>query len=186
MRLPRRPVLAARSGAATSSATSWQEPTVRACGRRKRATALMLSNTGVDGFSLAGYEVEALLGFGGTGEVWSARESTTGERVALKRLRGTDAAPSRELQREAALLASARHEHVVRLRSVVPTPGGLVLVLDFAAGGSLASLLGARGRLTAAEVVTIGAPLAQALADVHERGITHGDVTPANIVFDAA
>lgn len=140
----------------------------------------------MDGFSLAGYEVEALLGFGGTGEVWSARESMTGERVALKRLRGTDAAPSRELQREAALLASARHEHVVRLRSVVPTLNGLVLVLDFAAGGSLASLLGVRGRLTAAEVVTIGAPLAQALADVHERGLIHGDLTPANIVFDAS
>lgn len=140
----------------------------------------------MDEFSLAGFDVESLLGFGGSGEVWSARELTTGERVALKRLRGTDGTPSRELQREAALLASARHEHVVRLRSVVPTPDGLVLVLDFAAGGSLASLLGVRGRLTAAEVVTIGAPLAQALAEVHERGLVHGDVTPANIVFDAS
>ncbi|MGH8890138.1 MAG: protein kinase domain-containing protein [Acidothermaceae bacterium] len=140
----------------------------------------------MDEFSLAGYDVEGLLGFGGSGEVWSARESTTGERVALKRLRGTDGAPSRELQREAALLASARHEHVVRLRSVVPTASGLVLVLDFAAGGSLATLLGVRSRLTAAEVVTVGAPLAQALADVHERGLVHGDVTPANIVFDGS
>jgi hypothetical protein len=149
----------------------------------------MRSNVIVDGFTLAGYDVEALLGFGGSGEVWCARELATGERVALKRLHrnadsGTDGAHDQRLHREAALLASVRHEHVVRLRSVVQSADGLVLVLDYAAGGSLASVLAARGRLTPGEIVTVGAPLAQALGDAHSRGLTHGDVTPANIVFD--
>jgi serine/threonine protein kinase len=146
------------------------------------------SNGGVDEFSLPGYDVEELVGFGGSGEVWRARDSSTGEVVALKRLRGdaTTAISAAQLQREAALLATVRHDHIVALRSVVSTSDGLVLVLDYAEGGSLAAVLGARGRLSAGEVVTIGAPLAQALSDVHARGLTHGDVAPGNIVFDGS
>ena len=145
---------------------------------------------GVDDFSLPGYHVEELVGFGGSSEVWRARDASTGEVVALKRLRGDAASASstpqlqRQLQREAALLATIRHDHIVALRSVVSTSDGLVLVLDYAEGGSLAALLGVRGRLSAGEVVTIGAPLAQVLSDIHARGLTHGDVTPGNIVFD--
>ncbi|HZV24936.1 MAG TPA: serine/threonine-protein kinase, partial [Acidothermaceae bacterium] len=142
----------------------------------------------MDEFTLAGYDVEELAGFGGSGEVWRARDSSTGEVVALKRLRGdtSTALSTEQLQREAALLATVRHDHIVALRSVVSTIEGLVLVLDYAEGGSLAAVLGARGRLSAGEVVTIGAPLAQALSDIHARGLTHGDVTPGNIVFDGS
>jgi eukaryotic-like serine/threonine-protein kinase len=143
----------------------------------------------VDEFLLPGYEIEELLGFGGSGEVWRAREEATGDLVALKRLRGTsstDPVAVQRLRREAALLATIRHDHIVALRSVVPTADGLVLVLEYAAGGSLAALLGARSRLSAGEVITIGAPLAQALGDAHARGLVHGDVTPGNVVFDAS
>jgi eukaryotic-like serine/threonine-protein kinase len=146
-------------------------------------------NAGVDDFLLPGYDIEELLGFGGSGEVWRAREVASGDRVALKRLRAansTEPLAAQRLQREAALLATVSHEHIVRLRSVVPTDDGLVLVLDYAEGGSLAAVLAARGRLSAGEVVTIGAPLAQALADVHARGLVHGDVTPGNVVFDGS
>jgi eukaryotic-like serine/threonine-protein kinase len=146
------------------------------------------SNGDVDEFSLPGYDVEQLVGFGGSGEVWRARDSSTGEVVALKRLRGdaATAISTEQLQREAALLATVRHDHIVALRSVVSTSDGLVLVLDYAEGGSLAAVLGARGRLSAGEVVTIGAPLAQALSEIHSRGLTHGDVTPGNVVFDGS
>ena len=144
----------------------------------------MLSNSRVDDFSLPGYDVDELLGFGGSGEVWRAREHATGELVALKRLRPLGSPEG--FAREAALLASVRHDHVVRLRGVVPCADALVLVLEFAEGGSLASLLAARERLSPGEVVTIGAPLAQALSDIHARGLVHGDVTPANIVFDGS
>jgi eukaryotic-like serine/threonine-protein kinase len=146
-------------------------------------------NAGVDDFLLPGYDIEELLGFGGSGEVWRAREVASGELVALKLLRAansTEPLAVQRLQREAALLATVSHEHIVALRSVVPTDDGLVLVLDYAEGGSLAAVLAARGRLSAGEVVTIGAPLAQALADVHARGLVHGDVTPGNVVFDGS
>ncbi len=146
----------------------------------------MRCNGDVDDFTLPGYNVEELVGFGGSGEVWRARDSSNGEVVALKRLRrdSSTALSTEQLQREAALLATVRHDHIVALRSVVATSEGLVLVLDYAEGGSLAAVLGARGRLSAGEVVTIGAPLAQALSDIHSRGLIHGDVTPGNIVFD--
>lgn len=145
-------------------------------------------------FSLPGFDVEELLGFGGCGEVWRARSQATGELVALKRLRvgrsrldaDADADAERELRRAAALLVTARHEHVVRLRATVPTSSALVLVFDHAAGGSLASLLATRGALTAGEVVALVAPLAVALGEMHARGFVHGNITPANVLFDAA
>lgn len=133
-------------------------------------------------WSLPGYEVEQLLGFGASGEVWRARETATGEVVALKRPRAAaDPAAVEALRREAALLGSLDTPYVVRLRGVVDG----VLVLDHAAGGSLAALLVRRGCLEPGEVVTVAAPLASALAAVHAAGLVHGDVSPANVLFTA-
>lgn len=133
---------------------------------------------------LPGYDTVELLGYGSGGEVWLARERATGLPVALKRLpAGADLATRDRLRREAAVLAGLDHPHVVRLRSVHGDGDDLVLVLDLAAGGSLARLLATRGVLPAAEVVTILVPLAQALAAVHAMGLVHGDVTPANVLF---
>ena len=129
---------------------------------------------------LPGYDVEAMLGFGATGEVWRARESATGDLVALKRLRpGADPAALEALRREATLLRTLDTPYVVRLRAVV----GDVLVLDHAPGGSLAALLTRRGVLDPGEVVTIAVPLASALAVAHGLGLVHGDVSPANVLF---
>lgn len=137
-----------------------------------------------DTWSLPGYDLCDLLGFGGTGEVWRAVELATGDAVALKRLRpGTGPAAVEALRREAAVLRALESPHVVRLREVADTAAGPVLVLDLAEGGSLAALLTRRGTLDPAEVVTVAAPLAQALAAVHDRGLVHGDVTPANVLF---
>ncbi len=140
----------------------------------------------MDDFRVCGFEIGELLGFGATGEVWCARELATGETVALKRLRpgaGPDALAS--LRREAGLLRSLATPYVVPLREVVGEGAETVLVLDHAAGGSLVSLLRRRGSLTPGEVVTIVAPLAQALAVAHDRGIVHGDVSPSNVLFTA-
>lgn len=137
-----------------------------------------------DLWQLPGYDVLELVGFGATGEVWRARETATGDTVALKRLRpGADAAAVEALRREAALLRSLQTPYVVRLRAVVGEGDGTVLVLDHAGGGSLATLLLHRGRLEPGEVVTIAVPLAEALAVAHARGLVHGDVTPSNVLF---
>jgi hypothetical protein len=135
-----------------------------------------------------GFDAVELLGYGSGGEVWLARDRATGTPVALKRLRpGAGLAARDRLRREAAVLAGVDHPHVVRLRTVVGDGegDGLVLVLDLASGGSLARLLATRRRLQPGEVVTLAVPLAQALAAVHLQGLVHGDVTPANVLFDA-
>ncbi|MEI4271933.1 protein kinase [Klenkia sp. LSe6-5] len=133
-----------------------------------------------------GYVLEELLGRGGTGEVWRARPRGSGPPVAVKVLLRGD--PERQV-REAALLAELDHPHLVRLLEVVRrrTPDGeqVALVLDLLAGGSLARLLAARGRLRPGEVVTAVAPVAAALAHVHQRGVVHGDVSPGNVVLTA-
>ena len=142
----------------------------------------MQSRPVTEPFHLPGYDVEAMLGFGATGEVWRARERASGELVALKRLRpGADPTALEALRREATLLRTLDTPYVVRLRDVV----GDVLVLDHAPGGSLAALLTRRGVLDAGEVVTIAAPLASALAVAHGLGLVHGDVSPANVLFTA-
>jgi hypothetical protein len=78
----------------------------------------------------------------------------------------------------------------VRLLEVVHQPrrGGVArvaLVLELLAGGSLAGVLGLRGRLRPGEVVTTIAPVAAAVAHAHEHGVVHGDLSPGNIVFTA-
>jgi eukaryotic-like serine/threonine-protein kinase len=145
----------------------------------------------VQDFEVPGYVLDRLLGFGGTGEVWAAHPAAGGDAVAVKRLRtGEGGAASEEaqqrLRREALVLAEFDDPHVVRLHRVVrASTGDDVLVLDLAEGGSLARVLALRGRLTVGEVVTIAVPLAQSLSTAHRRGILHGDVSTANVLFAA-
>jgi hypothetical protein len=134
-----------------------------------------------------GYTLEALLGRGGSGEVWRAVPRRGGAPVAVKVLVTGD--PERQA-REAALLGELDHPHLVRLLEVVHQPrrGGaprVALVLELLAGGSLAALLARRGRLRPGEVVTAVAPVAAALAHAHGNGVVHGDLSPGNIVFTA-
>jgi hypothetical protein len=134
-----------------------------------------------------GYTLEALIGRGGSGEVWRAVPRRGGPPVAVKVLVAGD--PARQA-REAALLGQLDHPHLVRLLEVVhqPRQGGAVrvaLVLELLAGGSLSTLLARRDRLRPGEVVTAIAPVAAALAHAHEQGVVHGDLSPGNIVFTA-
>ena len=124
---------------------------------------------------VAGVRLTALVGEGGAAAVWSGTEVATGARVAVKLVRGVDAT------REAALLSAVRHPHVLPLRRVCADPPALVT--DLAAGGSLAAQVAARGTLTPGEVVTVLAPLADALAALHAHGVVHGDLTATNVLF---
>lgn len=138
-------------------------------------------------FALDGYALTDLIGFGATGEVWRGRDETTHEPVALKRLWEPAAAGLvLRLRQDAAVVAEVAGPHAVRLLEVATLSGGeVVLVMDYAEGGSLASLLARRGRLHPSEVVTVLAPLAEVLADLHRRGNIHGDLSPSNVLFTA-
>ncbi|HEU0214907.1 MAG TPA: protein kinase [Jiangellaceae bacterium] len=132
-----------------------------------------------------GYAVEGMLGSGGDGSEWVAREEAGGRRVALKLLHLPDPAARERARRELALMTAVEHPHVLQVYAIVDAPGALVIVRDIADGGSLADLLAARGALSPGEIVTVCAPAAQALAELHLLGLVHGDVSPDTLVFSS-
>ncbi len=136
-------------------------------------------------FTVRGYTLQRRLGCGGAGEVWQAQVTSTGAAVALKRIAVDDDDQRRRARAEAALLAALDHPNLIRLHSMIETDDALVLVLDLAAGGSLADLLTARGRVSPGEVVTAISPVAAAVAYLHDEGVVHGDISAANILFSA-
>lgn len=138
-----------------------------------------------DPWRLRGYTIEALLGRGSSGDVWRARTTGSGDPVALKRIPAVSPEHVRQAEREAALLSSLDHPHLIRLHALEQAAQHTVLVLDLADGGSLAQLVHARGRLSPGEVITAVAPIAAALAYLHDEGVVHGDVSAANILFTA-
>ncbi|WP_457949548.1 serine/threonine-protein kinase [Pseudarthrobacter sp. alpha12b] len=140
-----------------------------------------------------GYDVGRLLGRGGSADVWLATEQGTGREYALKcfrtaggRMRRSPTITGEDVRREIRILSALDHPHLVRAHDAVrgTEPGsGTALTMDYAAGGSLAQLVSARGRLTVGETVTVLTPIAQALAYLHGKGFTHSDVSPGNVLF---
>lgn len=136
-------------------------------------------------WDVPGYDVVELLGFGSSGEVWRARERSSGRVVALRRLAGGDRQALAEIRRCATVVRSLPSAHVVRLRTTARAGRDDVLVLDHADGGSLAALCARRGQLSAGEVVTALAPIAAALGQAHEHGLIHGRVSASSILLSA-
>ncbi len=132
------------------------------------------------GSVLAGYRLEEPLGAGGSGTVWRARRGRTGPIVAVKCLHSSG---STNLGAEAVALLCLDHPHVVRVFDVVEDDGEVAIVMQHCDGGSLADLLAERGVLEPGHVVAVAAPVADALASAHRRGVVHGDVTAGNVLF---
>ena len=92
--------------------------------------------------------MEELIGSGASGEVWRGRVTATGAGVALKRIWLSGPAQRKAALSEAAMLSALDHPHLMKLHEVRRADDdAIVLVLDLAAGGSLATLLARRGRL---------------------------------------
>ena len=142
--------------------------------------------TGVsERWSLSGYDVLHLVEGGSAGDLWCAREQAGGELVALRRVGGgPHGSPDVEALRRTVPL-QADLPYAVRLRDVVDDGQVLVLVLDLAEGGALEAVLSRRGSLEPGEVVTIGVPLALALAAGAERGLVHGELSASSVWFGA-
>ena len=103
--------------------------------------------------------------------------------------RETEASVLGNAAREVMLLAHLKHQHIIRVHEVLQHDGGpagsVGIVMDYAAGGSLANLIAGRERLSVGETVTVLTPIAQALAYLHTNGTVHGDVSPGNVLFTA-
>lgn len=128
--------------------------------------------------------IERLLGRGGMGEVYLARDSRLNRNVAVKVLPSAlalDRARLDRFTREAKILAALNHPHICVLHDVGSSAGTDFLVMEHVEGEPLADLL-VRGPLPAADALRYGAQIADALAKAHARGVIHRDLKPANMI----
>jgi non-specific serine/threonine protein kinase len=137
------------------------------------------------GTRLGSYDVVAALGAGGMGEVYRARDRKLGREVALKVLPAEVAGDADRLarfEREARTVAGLNHPNIVTLYSFENEEGVRFLTMELIEGESLERHLAAGG-LPVAQVVELGAALADALAAAHEKGVVHRDLKPANVML---
>src|SRR5262245_8957858 len=135
------------------------------------------------GDRLGSYDVIALLGAGGMGEVYRAHDTKLERDVALKVLPTAFALdPDRlaRFRREAQVLASLNHPHIASIFGLEESPSGIALVLELVDGLTLADRL-VHGPLPLDEAWPIARQIAEALEAAHDHGIIHRDLKPANI-----
>ncbi len=140
------------------------------------------------GKTLGHYEITSLLGKGGMGEVYRARDTRLGRDVALKVLPADMAAdPERRgrFQREAQAVAALKHPNIVTIHSVEEDGDIVFFTMELIEGQSLSDLIPKNG-FSLEKTFELAIPLADALAEAHAQNITHRDLKPANIMFDAA
>jgi serine/threonine-protein kinase len=134
------------------------------------------------------YQIEAVIGQGGFGHVYRARERLTGEAVAIKELVPTFVHNPEMVKRfvqEARATLRLKHGHIARTYGIFQDQGTYYLAMEYLAGGSLADRLN-QGPLAIDQAADIAADLCGALHYAHERGVVHCDIKPANVLFDEA
>ena len=139
------------------------------------------------GTSLGAYEITALLGAGGMGEVYRAHDTELGRDVAIKVLPPAFTGDSDRLsrfEREARVLAALNHPHIGAIYGVERTADGRALVLELVEGETLADRI-SRGPLPVHDAIRVASQIAAALDAAHRKGIVHRDLKPANIKFAA-
>ena len=137
------------------------------------------------GEKLGPYEIGALIGVGGMGEVYRARDTRLQRTVAIKVVRPELALHdefSARFRREARAISALNHPHVCSLYDIGEQNGVHYLVMEFVSGESLDQLL-KRGPLSLEDVLRYGAGIAEALKAAHAQGIIHRDLKPANIMI---
>jgi WD40 repeat protein len=135
------------------------------------------------GSRVAHFEVLSLLGAGGMGEVYRARDTRLGRDVAIKVLPGEFAADPERLRRfeqEARAVAALDHPNILAIHDVGTHEGAPFLVSELLEGETLRDRLKGGG-LTIRKAVETAVQIAQGLAAAHEKGIIHRDLKPANV-----
>jgi len=135
------------------------------------------------GSNVGPYEVVGLLGKGGMGEVYRARDSRLKRDVAMKILPAAISQdPDRvsRFQREAEVLASLNHPNIAAIHDLQRIDGSSFLILELVEGETLADRI-ARGPLQIEDALRIAKQIAEALETAHEKGVVHRDLKPANV-----
>ena len=134
------------------------------------------------------YEIQSLVGAGGMGEVYKARDTRLDRTVAIKVLPphlADDRDRYQRFEREARAVASLDHPHIGALYDVGQDEGVHFLVMQYLDGETLASRL-AKGPLPIEQALRYAIDIADALDHAHRRGIVHRDLKPGNIILTKA
>ena len=140
------------------------------------------------GATLGPYEIVELLGAGGMGEVYRARDTRLDRAVAVKVLPETRAGSvdmRQRFEREARAISALQHPHICTLHDVGREGDTDFLVMELLEGESLAARL-LRGAMPLEQVLRVGREMAEALDYAHRRGIVHRDLKPGNVMLTRA
>lgn len=137
--------------------------------------------------TLGEYKLTGVIGWGGTGVVLSAADSSLGRSVAIKVLYPHLAARGsarQRFEREARSVASLSHPAIMPIHRVVAEAGPPYLVLAHIRGGSLQDKVDREGPLELETSLSIAMQIADALSAAHRQGVVHRDVKPGNILLE--
>ena len=135
------------------------------------------------GAKLGHYTISSLIGKGGMGEVYQAKDEKLGRQVAIKVLPeefAQDTDRVARFRREAQLLASLNHPNIAAIHGLEETDGKHFLVLELVEGPTLGDRI-KQGAIPVEETLTLALQIAEALEAAHEKGVVHRDLKPANI-----
>jgi serine/threonine protein kinase len=147
------------------------------------------TGTTMPDLSVHGYRVYKFLGSGTFGEVWLAQDLNLPRVVALKTLKmGASSAERKRalqaLRRDAHLLTQVGHRNIVKVYAWLTVGDHHFLIMQYVAGGSLAELMKTEGPLDWERAARYVADVGEGLLEVHDKGIVHRDVKPANILWE--
>jgi len=131
------------------------------------------------------YRIESLIGVGGMGEVYLARDERLGRKAALKLLPDsltTDTAQLSRFENEARTASALNHPNILTVYEIGAEGNVQFIATEFIEGATLRAAL-ASGRMTAHRALEIAVQAASALAAAHEAGIVHRDIKPENIML---
>lgn len=150
-------------------------------------TKLRSGDDALKGSELAGHRIDALLGLGGTGCVFSGTRIEDGQRVAIKVLFGemaSDKSIAQRFEREAKAMSSISHRNVVAIHDFGTLKNGLVyLIMELLDGITLRERIEQSAPLTSDHAGRILEELTSGLAEAHRLGYVHRDLKPGNVIL---